>query len=316
VKSHNNLTHTDLPDGSDLDFTYDAAGRRLTKKHTKVINNVTHETKYTYHYIGSQLTTIEIDGKEDTTVVKDDEMRIHLGANSRPISFEYYTENQSTQQTTSATYYYHYDLHGNVIRVTDSSGTTVITYTYDPLGNILTESNSSNICNPFTYMGEAQVIHDSEFDTSSSSPKTGLYNSGSGYYNPETGTALGGTGAPASTNPTSATAEEPTAQSTRPASQLGGHAAIAVIGGGISSSGTPAASEDVEPAQPIIEGLAPFSDTGTKMVDVATALGGSARPDAGSLFVKLGANEQTLMAAEKLMNDALESARQKVQERV
>jgi YD repeat-containing protein len=205
--SDNNLTHTDLPDGSDLDFTYDAAGRRLTKTYTKVINNVTHETKYTYHYIGSQLTTIEIDGKEDTTVVKDDEMRIHLGANSRPISFEYYTENQGTQQTTSATYYYHYDLHGNVIRVTNSSGTTVITYTYDPLGNILTESNSNSIYNPFTYMGEAQVIHDSEFDTSTSSPKTGLYNSGSGYYNPETGTFLGGAGAPVTTNPTSITLE-------------------------------------------------------------------------------------------------------------
>jgi hypothetical protein len=96
-------------------------------------------------------------------------------------------------------------------------------------------------------MGEAQVIHDSEFDTSSSSPKTGLYNSGSGYYNPETGTALGGTGAPASTNPTSASAEEPTAQSTRPASQLGGHAAISTIAGGVPSSTTPAASADVAP---------------------------------------------------------------------
>jgi YD repeat-containing protein len=180
-------------------------------------------------------------------VVKDDEMRIHLGANSRPISFEYYTENLETSQTTSATYYYHYDLHGNVIRVTNSSGTTVITYTYDPLGNILTESNSNSICNPFTYMGEAQVIHDSEFDTSSSSPKTGLYNAGSGYYNPETGTALGGTGAPASTNPTSATAEEPTAQSTRSASQLGGHAAISAIAGSVPSSSTPASSSDATP---------------------------------------------------------------------
>jgi YD repeat-containing protein len=247
LRLDNNLTHADLPDSSDLDFTYDAAGRRLTKTYSKVINNVTHETKYTYHYIGSQLTTIEIDGKEDTTVVKDDEMRIHLGANSRPISFEYYTENQSTQQTTSATYYYHYDLHGNVIRVTDSSGTTEIIYTYDPLGNILTESNTNSIYNPFTYMGEAQVIHDSEFDTSSSSPLTGLYNSGSGYYNPETGTALCGTGAPASTNPTSASAEEPTAQSTRPASQLGIHSSIAAIGGGVPSSSTLASSSDVSP---------------------------------------------------------------------
>ncbi|MBP7733563.1 MAG: hypothetical protein KA140_07395 [Caldisericia bacterium] len=72
-------------------------------------------------------------------------MRIHLGANSRPISFEYYIEDQNTQQTTSATYYYHYDLHGNVIRVTNSSGTTVIQYTYDQLGSIVSETNPNSI---------------------------------------------------------------------------------------------------------------------------------------------------------------------------
>ena len=218
-------------------------------------------TTLAINYIGSQITTIDIDqtqtvddGEETpvTTTTKDDEMRIHLGANSRPISFEYYTENQGTQQITSATYYYHYDLHGNVIRVTNSSGTTVIQYTYDQLGTIVSETNSSNIYNPFTYMGEAQVIHDDEFDplytqTPPPSTPTGLYNSGSGYYNPHTGTFLGGSGAPASANPTSTSAEEPTAQNTKPASQLGAHAAIAAVGGGVPSTKTVAASTDVEP---------------------------------------------------------------------
>ena len=68
-------------------------------------------------------------------------------------------------------------------------------------------------------MGEAQVIHDDEFDTSGSTPKTGFYSSGSGYYNPHTGTFLGGSGAPASVNPTSTSAEEPTAQATGPMQQ-------------------------------------------------------------------------------------------------
>jgi YD repeat-containing protein len=182
-------------------------------------------------------------------------MRIHLGANSRPISFEYYTENQETQQTTSATYYYHYDLHGNVIRVTNSSGSTVITYTYDPLGNILTESNSNSIYNPFTYMGEAQVIHDVEFDTSSSSPKTGLYSSGSGYYNPETGTFIQGSGEPATTNPTSASTEEPTAKNNRIVSQVTNSVESAVVEGGPASEGTPATtSSDIIPEEPF-EGL-------------------------------------------------------------
>jgi YD repeat-containing protein len=188
-------------------------------------------------------------------VVKDDEMRIHLGANSRPISFEYYTENLETSQTTSATYYYHYDLHGNVIRVTNSSGTSVITYTYDPLGNILTESNSSSIYNPFTYMGEAQVIHDSEFDTSSSSPLTGLYNAGSGYYNPETGTFIQGSGVPATTNPTSIDFETPTAQVTNPVEQSVYEGVSAAIEGGEQSDGTAVSSNDVIPEEQN-EGLA------------------------------------------------------------
>ncbi|MBP7733561.1 MAG: hypothetical protein KA140_07385 [Caldisericia bacterium] len=201
------------------------------------------------------------------TTTKDDEMRIHLGANSRPISFEYYTENQNTQQTTSATYYYHYDLHGNVIRVTNSSGTTVISYTYDQLGTIVSETNANSIYNPFTYMGEAQIIHDDEFDTSGTTPKTGLYSSGSGYYNPKTGTFLGGSGAPASSNPTSTSAEEPTAQSTKPASQLGAHAGIAAVAGGVPSTKTVAASIDVEPeptttnAPVVEEAIAPVQCT-------------------------------------------------------
>ncbi len=265
--SDNNLTHVDLTNGNDIDFKYDAAGRRVEKTFTTYVTSgtttTTTVTTYKYHYIGSQITTIEIDqtqtvddgeGDPVTTTTKDDEMRIHLGANSRPISFEYYIEDQNTQQTTSATYYYHYDLHGNVIRVTNSSGTTVIQYTYDQLGTIVSETNPNSIYNPFTYMGEAQIIHDDEFDTSGTTPKTGLYSSGSGYYNPHTGTFLGGSGAPASANPSSTSAEEPTAQSTKPASQLGAHAAISSTAGSVPSSAGCASSTDVSPADPL-EGI-------------------------------------------------------------
>ena len=280
--SDNNLTHVDLTNGSDLDFAYDAAGRRLEKKLTTVSGSTTTATRYRYHYIGSQITTIDIyqtqTTGETTTVTKDDQMRIHLGANTRPISFEYYTKNLGNEQVTSATYYYHYDLHGNVIRVTDSSGTTQITYTYDQLGTITSTTNANSIYNPFTYMGEAQIIQDSEFDTSGATPKTGLYNSGSGYYNPETGTSLGGSGAPASSNPVSGSMEEPSAQSTRPSSQLGGGTTIATVAGGMPSSDTPASCGDVVPEVPY-EGLIkpavvsqPPQDT-TQCLDPAKCIG-------------------------------------------
>jgi len=261
--SDNNMTHADLTDGSDLDFAYDAAGRRLEKKYTKVINNVTYETKYTYHYIGSQITTIDISGKEDETITKNDQMRIHLGANSRPISFEYYTD-IGTEQQASETYYYHYDLHGNVIRVTDDAGTTEITYTYDALGTIVSETNTNSIYNPFTWSGEAQVINDPEFDTSAASPKTGLYNSGSGYYNPETGTFLSGTGMPADVNPTSTRHEDVSAMLTRPMSQQASSGSSASIAGCVYGGGESAeSSNSVEPegeCQGLGGGSSPESD--------------------------------------------------------
>ncbi|MBP7733566.1 MAG: RHS repeat protein [Caldisericia bacterium] len=125
----------------------------------------------------------------------------------------------TTTTTTVTTYYYHYDLHGNVIRVTNSSGTTVIQYTYDQLGTIVAETNANSIYNPFTYMGEAQIIHDDEFDTSGTTPKTGLYSSGSGYYNPHTGTFLGGSGAPTDMNPVSNSPEAFMARVSRPLMQ-------------------------------------------------------------------------------------------------
>ncbi len=46
-----------------------------------------------------------------------------------------------TATTLSDTYYYHYDIHGNVIKVTDSSATTKISYEYDVLGEISSVTN-------------------------------------------------------------------------------------------------------------------------------------------------------------------------------
>ena len=186
---------------------------------------------------------------ETTTVTKDDQMRIHLGANTRPISFEYYVKDLGNEQVTSATYYYHYDLHGNVIRVTDSSGTTQITYTYDQLGTITSTTNANSIYNPFTYMGEAQIIQDSEFDTSGATPKTGLYASGSSYYNPETGTFLQGAGIPATTNPTSNFAEMAMATESR-LQQQQMMAAVSSVNGGRKTGVTQAMSKTVTSAKP------------------------------------------------------------------
>jgi YD repeat-containing protein len=206
-------------------------GRRLKKKFTYHNGSNTDVTTYKYHYIGGQITEIEIDSirnpGEGQTVLRDEEMKIHLGANGQPISYEWVKHVGGN--TTQATYYYHYDIHGNVLKITDSSENTKITYTYDVLGKILTETNPDSILNFFTFRGASQTIWDSE---------VGMYYSG-GYYRPDTGTALQGTGAPVLTNPASSAMLNAVAQATAANTQLAAHAMVSAATAGSSSGGAP-----------------------------------------------------------------------------
>ncbi|MGE5398709.1 MAG: hypothetical protein ACM3MK_14390 [Chitinophagales bacterium] len=47
-----------------------------------------------------------------------------------------------SMSTGSATYYYHYNGHGDVVQLTDQSGNVVASYTYDAWGNILSSSGA------------------------------------------------------------------------------------------------------------------------------------------------------------------------------
>ena len=205
---------------------------RLTKTHTYHNSGNTDITTYKYHYIGSQMTEIEIDsirnpGGEGETILRDEEMLIHLGSNSVPISYEWVKHNG--ESTTQSTYYFHYDIHGNVLKITDSSENIKISYTYDVLGNISTETNPDSILNLFTFRGASQTIWE---------PETNLYYSG-GYYRPDTGTALQGTGAPVLTNPSSGSIIESVAEETNASAQLDTQAAVSIITGGSASGGEP-----------------------------------------------------------------------------
>jgi len=72
-----------------------------------------------------------------------------------------------------ATYYYLYDGLGSVVALTNSSGTVVNSYRYDPYGN--STYKSEQVSNPFQYAG---AILDSS---------TGLYKVGERYYDPTVG---------------------------------------------------------------------------------------------------------------------------------
>ena len=83
-------------------------------------------------------------------------------------------------------YYFQKNLQGDIIRILNSSGTIVATYTYDAWGNIIASTDTSGVSigtkNPFRYRG---YYYDTE---------TGLYYLNSRYYDPQVGRFLNADG--------------------------------------------------------------------------------------------------------------------------
>jgi RHS repeat-associated protein len=78
----------------------------------------------------------------------------------------------------NATYFYHYNAHGDVIALTDEQGNIVARYQYDAWGNILSQSGALADENPYRYAG---YQYDKE---------TGLYYLIARYYHPTHGVFL------------------------------------------------------------------------------------------------------------------------------
>jgi len=251
----NRLVEVTLPSGVVVEFLYDGIGRRLSKVITDDTGDDTLITTWKYHWLGGQITTIEVDAIEDDgetqTAVRDETLHIHLGPNGQPLSFEWVRYDYSTLScppseggiqggfrqlsdgnkplsvngqsytatTLSDTYYYHYDIHGNVIKVTDSSATTKISYEYDVLGEISSVTNPDGITNPFAFRGGTQALYDEELE---------LY-FGGGYYRADLGTTLSSSGI--ASNPTSGATTSGQAQASKPSSQSAGEKIMAAGSG-------------------------------------------------------------------------------------
>ncbi|MGG3897827.1 RHS repeat domain-containing protein [Aeribacillus composti] len=78
----------------------------------------------------------------------------------------------------SATYFYHYNAHGDVIALTEAQGNIAARYQYDTWGNILSQSGDMAAENPYRYAG---YQYDNE---------TGLYYLIARYFHPERGVFL------------------------------------------------------------------------------------------------------------------------------
>jgi len=136
-------------------FTYDASGLRTQR------TNGTNTYKYTYH--GSQLTHMTYNGTA---------LHFSYDANGRPMTVMF----ADATSGSITTYYYVTNLQGDVVAILDSTGTAVVTYTYDAWGKPLTTVDNTSFglgdLNPLRYRG---YVYDSE---------TGLYYLQSRYYNP------------------------------------------------------------------------------------------------------------------------------------
>ena len=144
--------NTATANGKALSFAYNADGIRTQK----TVDGVT--TYYTLD--GTQI----IRQKTGNTTVF-----FEYDANGTP----------TTILHAGTTYYYIRNVFGDVIGLADANGNTVVSYTYDPWGKLLSISDSTSTgigtLNPFRYRG---YYYDTE---------TGLYYVSSRYYDPEIG---------------------------------------------------------------------------------------------------------------------------------
>ena len=143
--------------------------------------------KYTYTYndegirtsktVGGVTTTYYLSGAQIIAEETNGNVTIYLyDASGTPVGMMYH----GAGYTSWVSYWFEKNLHGDVVAVYNSSGTKLVSYTYDAWGNAtVTYSNagasSAAAKNPFRYRG---YYYDTE---------TGFYYVSSRYYDPEIG---------------------------------------------------------------------------------------------------------------------------------
>jgi RHS repeat-associated protein len=155
--AENQLIRVDLPAGTYAAYKYDGLGRRIEKNVNGKITRYVYDNEdilCEYNYDPSAMSY------ELTATY------IHGPGIDEPISMT--REGQ--------TYFYHADGLGSIRQLSDSTGTSVQSYSYDSFGNITDQTGS--ITNSYTYTGR-------EYD-----PESGLYYYRARYYDPSIGRFL------------------------------------------------------------------------------------------------------------------------------
>ena len=148
--------------GKYVNFAYNEDGIRTLKNSNGVVTN--------YYYNGSLLIGMTVGSGSSTRI-----LRFSYDSSGSVVAVDYSTDNG----TTFNTYYYLRNAQNDIVKLIDSSGSTVVEYTYDSWGKLLSTSGSLASTlgkdNPFRYRG---YVYDEE---------TGFYYLQSRYYNPEVG---------------------------------------------------------------------------------------------------------------------------------
>jgi RHS repeat-associated protein len=150
----NQLTHVSGAAAGPIEYRYDAMGRRVQK----IVNSVT--TNYLYD--GLNLIA-ELDGDNNNAVKTWYVYAGPMAPIDRPLA--------RVDASDGSVLYYHQDLLGSVIALTNSSGVVVTQYNYSPFGH--TEVIGTDIDQPFRFTGR-------EWDA-----ETGLYYYRARYYSPD-----------------------------------------------------------------------------------------------------------------------------------
>ena len=134
-----------------VSYEYNSDGMRLSK--------TVGSTKTEYYYVGSQL--------------------VEMTQGSNKLHFTYDATGASAVTYNGTNYYYVKNAQGDIIGIVNTSGTVVVSYTYDAWGNVLSVTGSMastlGALNPLRYRG---YVYDAE---------TGLYYLQTRYYDPSIG---------------------------------------------------------------------------------------------------------------------------------
>ena len=148
--------------GKYVNFAYNEDGIRTLKNSNGVVTN--------YYYNGSLLIGMTVGSGSSTRI-----LRFSYDSSGSVVAVDYSTDNG----TTFNTYYYLRNAQNDIVKLIDSSGSTVVEYCYDSWGKLLSTSGSLASTlgknNPFRYRG---YVYDED---------TGFYYLQSRYYDPSVG---------------------------------------------------------------------------------------------------------------------------------